>query len=169
MKRAVQLAVVVGWLLSCGQSAVPTQPIQFNHSLHMSVELADDSKLTCFDCHPGAERGSHAGLPALTTCLRCHMRPQGDPPSDQEREVRRLFAGGDPFHWTQVTRNPSHIYFSHGAHVTLAKMDCSECHGDVTQWTKPPTQPVAKLRSMAACMGCHRKNGVSNLCGTCHQ
>jgi c(7)-type cytochrome triheme protein len=155
-------------IAGCAETSAPDQPLPFDHSLHTSIEL-DSGKLACTDCHAGAEKATHAGLPALTTCMRCHMRPQGDPPSADERRVRQAFAEGGAFAWIQVTRNPGHVHFSHAAHVTVGHLECAECHGDVTQWTEPPSKPTAKLNSMRACMSCHRERGVSNDCGTCHQ
>jgi menaquinone reductase, multiheme cytochrome c subunit len=146
----------------------PPQPLPFDHSIHVQVRLAERA-LACTDCHPGAERGSHAGLPALAYCLRCHMRPQGDPPSQRERLVRVAAAAGGPFRWIQVTRNPGHVFFSHGAHVTRAGMACTDCHGDVAAWTEPPRHPELRLMSMQRCLGCHHARGAPITCATCHQ
>lgn len=148
--------------------AAPPQPIPFDHALHLQIEL-DTGSLVCADCHPGAVRGSRAGLPALSRCLRCHMRPQGDPPRPAESMVRAAAAQGAAFHWIQVTRNPGHVHFSHGAHVTLAGMTCADCHGDVARWTRPPTAPVAGLTDMGRCLACHRARGAPTDCGTCHR
>jgi c(7)-type cytochrome triheme protein len=168
MRARALLLAGVALAAGCRQRPAPPQPVQFDHSLHTALEL-ERGKLACVDCHAGAERGTHAGLPALSYCLRCHMRPQGDPPSTEEREVRLAIARGGPFGWIQVTRNPGHVHFSHGAHVTVGGLECAECHGDVTSWTEPPTTPDPDLTTMSACMSCHRERGVSNDCGTCHQ
>lgn len=166
MKVAVLALLVV---TGCrGRVAAPPQPIPFDHSLHLQIQLAS-GQLGCADCHPGAARGTHAGLPALATCLRCHMRPQGDPPSEREHLVRAAAAAGRPLRWIQVTRNPAHVHFSHGAHVTLAGMTCADCHGDVSGWARPPTVPVADLTDMDRCLACHRERGASTDCETCHQ
>ena len=169
MTRALVVALVALVALGCrAPRQAPPQPLPFSHALHLQVELAD-RKLTCTDCHAGAERGAHAGLPALPTCLRCHMRPQGDPPTEREGLVRAAAAAGGGFRWIQVTRNPGHVFFSHAAHVSVAKLACTLCHGDVAQWREPPRRPIAKLTSMRACMSCHRARGASNSCETCHQ
>lgn len=146
----------------------PPQPLPFNHALHATVRV-DGDPLACTACHAGAERAAHASLPALATCLGCHMRPQGDPPSAAEARVRAAAASGAPFHWIQVTRNPGHVYFSHRAHVGLAGMTCADCHGDVTEWRRPPTDPDPHLTSMDACLDCHRERGAPTDCATCHQ
>jgi menaquinone reductase, multiheme cytochrome c subunit len=162
--------LVIALAACSATSDVPEQPIAFDHALHLRLDL-DGRKLGCVDCHAGAERAEHAGLPALSSCLRCHIRPQlGDRGAANPREARvRELAVPGPFRWTQVTRNPGHVYASHRAHVGIAKLTCTECHGDVTTWTKPPTQPIAKLVRMNACIGCHRDRGAPTTCGTCHR
>ena len=168
MRRALVCVLV---LVACKRaSSIPEQPIAFNHALHLTLELAG-KRLGCVVCHAGAERAEHAGLPALRDCLRCHMRPQlgtSGKPNPREAEVRALAASG-PLRWTQITRNPGHVYASHRAHVGIAKIPCEECHGDVATWTSPPTEPIQKLRHMDACLSCHRQRGASTACGTCHR
>ncbi|MCA9678672.1 MAG: hypothetical protein H6709_17665 [Kofleriaceae bacterium] len=173
MRRAALLAVTALLagvvLVGCRRpSPPPPQPLPFDHSIHVRVEL-DQGTLQCTSCHPGAERGAHAGLPALAYCLRCHMRPQGDPPSPREHLVREAGARGGPFRWIQVTREPGHVYFSHAAHVSLAKLTCKDCHGDVTSWQAAPKAPNQRLLSMDRCLACHRARGAPTHCNTCHQ
>lgn len=158
-------------LVACSSRApLPEQPIAFDHAMHLALDL-DGRKIGCIDCHAGAERREHAGLPALRDCLRCHVRPQlGDRgvPNPREARVRELAVPG-PFRWVQVTKNPGHVYAPHRAHVGIAKLACAECHGDVSTWRAPPTEPAEHLTSMSACIECHRKHGASTTCGTCHR
>jgi len=169
MRRLILLGVFV--LGTCSRAPrIPDQPIAFNHALHLALDL-EGKRLRCVDCHAGAERAEHAGLPALRDCLRCHMRPQlgtSGLPNAREARVRALAVVG-PVQWIQITRNPGHVYASHRAHVGIAKIACEECHGDVTAWTSPPTEPIQKLRRMDACLSCHRERGASTYCGTCHR
>lgn len=141
------------------------QPLDFNHALHVGK-----AKIPCTDCHTGAEKAPHAGLPAISQCLLCHMKPQGDhkEPSEKEMEVRRLAAEGSALRWVQVTRNDGHVYFSHRAHVSVARLTCESCHGDVATWERPPARPDPKLTDMQVCMDCHRKNDAANGCRVCH-
>lgn len=148
----------------------PDQPIAFSHALHLTLDL-EGHKLRCIDCHPGAERSEHAGLPALRDCLRCHIRPQlGERglPNEREARVRQLAAAGT-VRWVQVTRNPGHVYAPHRAHVGIAKLPCEECHGDVAAWTAPPIEPVDRLVRMTECIACHRSHRASTWCGACHR
>ena len=139
------------------------QPIRFNHEKH----VLGKPKLSCLFCHPGVERETHAGLPPLSRCLSCHMKPQSDSPN--ERVVRALAASPEWPRFTQVTRNDGHVSFPHSAHVGVAKMQCSRCHGDVSHWTEPPSQPTAKLKSMTACLECHRTEDGPTRCTACHR
>lgn len=167
--RVALACLALAPLTACPEpAAAPPQPLPFDHALHLRVEV-DGRPLTCTDCHPGAERGTRAGLPPLSRCLSCHMRPQGDPPGEAERLVRIAAAEGAPLRWIQVTRNPGHVHFSHGHHVTLVGMACADCHGDVASWRESPRRPNPDLRSMSRCMACHRARGAPNHCGTCHQ
>lgn len=153
------------WILAvagCGSPEVPEQPLPFSHAVHVAKHA-----IGCVDCHAGAERGVEAGLPAIGGCLRCHVKPQGQSGGDQV--VRDRAAKGGPFRWVQVTRNPGHVYFSHRAHVSFAKLTCADCHGDVSTWAEPPRTPNTELMKMDACMGCHRKRRASNECQVCHR
>jgi len=167
MKRAL-VAIAIG---ACSAAHAPAQPIAFDHALHVQLEI-EGRKVRCTDCHAGAERAEHAGLPALRDCLRCHMRPQLGTQglaNPREARVRELAAAGSGVRWTQITRNPGHVYAPHRAHVGIAKLACAECHGDVATWTRPPTQPVQRLRRMSECIACHRARGAPTWCGTCHR
>ena len=169
--RVLSVLPAIALAAACGRPArIPDQPIAFNHALHLRLDL-DGHQLGCVDCHAGAERGEHAGLPALRDCLRCHVRPQlGERgvPNEREAQVRRLAAAG-PVRWVQITRNPGHVYAPHRAHVGIARLPCDECHGDVRAWTAPPTEPVQRLLHMTECIACHRSHGASTRCGACHR
>jgi hypothetical protein len=138
------------------------QPIQFSHKAH----LTGDNRLECTDCHFGAAREARAGLPSLETCLECHMKPQGKRVSEQA--VRELAAKGGAVKWTLLTRNAGHVYFSHRMHVTVARMPCDTCHGDMSELSKPPTSVDQRLLSMSSCMDCHRQHNANLGCRACH-
>lgn len=165
LRRMVSF-VAIGAQGACTEPHPATgQPIRFDHQRHMDPAKG---KAVCTDRHAGAEREVHEGLPSLQSCLLCHMKPQGDPPSDREHLVRKL-ANEPGVRFVQVTRNKGHVYFSHRAHVAITKIGCTECHGDVTQWTDAPDRPEVRLTSMNACMQCHRKRDASSSCSVCHR
>jgi hypothetical protein len=155
---------ILALLVACGADPAPVQPIAFNHALH-----AGKQQIACTTCHAGAETAAHASLPPLSRCLACHMKPQGAQPNPREQHVRELAAQRVPVRWTQVTRNAGHVHFSHAAHVSLVKLPCADCHGDVTRWVAPPVEPDPALTSMGACLACHRERHAPTDCDTCHQ
>jgi len=162
--HAVAIVAVAVALAACDRAVPTPQPIAFSHKIHVG-----DKHVPCTDCHPGAERGVRAGLPGLSRCLACHMKPQSDPPNPREQQVRELAAARTVIKWWQVTRNSGHVYFSHRAHVGIARMPCADCHGDVARWDRPPTERNEELVSMQSCLACHREQGASTDCDTCHQ
>lgn len=152
---------VVAWLLAI-KAAAPAivQPIAFNHQKHLTAGVA------CDTCHQYAERYAVAGFPATEVCLACHAAPLTDSP--EEEKVRAYGERGEEIPWAQVHALPDHSFFSHRRHVTLGKLDCAVCHGDMAQQTMPVTRPVVAL-TMDWCMGCHERRKVTNDCNTCHK
>lgn len=159
-------AAAASGLFGCSRHEEPVaQPIPFSHAKHISGK--DSPKLACTECHTGAETRASAGLPSLDRCLQCHMKPQSK--SEREAVVREIAARGGPFEWKPVTRNAAHVYVSHRAHVSIGKMQCATCHGDVASWDAPPTSPNRKLMSMDRCLECHRERGAPTACAACHR
>jgi len=148
------LAIVIG------ASRTVHQPIAFNHSKHV------ESGAACTDCHTGAQTQANATLPTLATCLGCHETQLSQNP--EEAKVRAIAASGQELRWTQLTRVPAHVYFSHRRHVQIAQLDCAECHGPVAKSTAPP---VAAFRpaTMDNCLACHARRSVKTDCNDCHR
>tara|TARA_Y100000590_G_scaffold72872_3_gene80129 strand:- start:1102 stop:1434 length:333 start_codon:yes stop_codon:yes gene_type:complete len=81
-----------------------------------------------------------------------------------------------PIEWKQIHRLPEHAKFRHNRHVQ-ADIECQTCHGPVEEIEKlylvpdtnagPSLLPTKKLE-MGWCINCHRENGVSQDCLTCH-
>ena len=53
----------------------PVQPINFSHKLH-----AGQMKIDCQYCHTGVEKSRHAMVPAVSTCMNCHIIARKDRP-----------------------------------------------------------------------------------------
>ena len=151
------LGWLLGWLLP---SNSPSQPIQFNHSVHLR------NGMTCVDCHAGARDQEHATLPTLEICLACHE--QALTTSSEEEKLRALSQAGEQLFWQRITRVPLHVYFSHRRHVTVADMVCAECHGQMEALTEPPRRPFRPM-NMKACQECHERMKARNDCNDCHR
>jgi len=146
-----------GWALS---SSPPPQPLRFNHAAHIT------SGLTCVDCHAGARDAVRATLPTIDTCLMCHGEPMTDNP--EEEKIRTAAAAGQELSWTQFSRVPPHVYFSHRRHVILGGLECIECHGPMDTLTEPPRRPFRPI-TMDSCLSCHQRRKLRNDCNDCHR
>ncbi|CAA6798594.1 MAG: Molybdopterin oxidoreductase subunit, predicted; chaperone protein HtpG [uncultured Aureispira sp.] len=62
-----------------------------------------------------------------------------------------------PIEWVRVHNLPDHVYFNHAQHVTVGKVKCETCHGEVAE------MDVVKQHSplsMGWCINCHRQTEV---------
>lgn len=150
---------------SCARSsaseAIVAQPIAFDHARHAKENLA------CEDCHAEVSKGPYATFPSLQKCLLCHKEAQGTHPD--EPKLRELAGKNEEVAWITVNRLPGHVYFSHAAHVRFAKLECAQCHGDMSQSTAPPARSQVEHLTMERCMECHTERGASNDCLACHK
>ena len=143
-----------------GRQEPAPQPIRYNHAKHLAAGL------TCTDCHTGAQSEEHATLPALAVCIGCHAAPLTKSP--EEAKLRALADAGGELNWTQVTRVPPHVYFSHRRHTAIAGISCAACHGPMEQVTAPPERPFRNW-VMQTCLDCHRQKGAGTDCNDCHR
>lgn len=164
--RTVLLAAVVGTGLSFLVAGLtvdprlpgdnsgyqPAQPIAYSHRVH-----AGENKMDCQFCHTAAEKGRHAGIPPLSTCLKCHEkivnRPNSKEPSPEIAKLAKAFKEGQPVAWNRIHRMPSFVFFDHSRHVN-AGVTCQTCHGEVQTM-----DAVVQARSftMGDCLNCHRE------------
>lgn len=135
----------------------PKQPVAFSHKLH-----AGTRKIPCLYCHSNAERSRHATVPAMNVCMNCHTVARTDRPDIQK--ITALYNENKPVEWVRVHRVPDYVYFSHRWHVAKG-IACQHCHGQVQNMER--IQQVATLK-MGFCISCHRQNGASQECNTCH-
>ena len=136
------------------------QPIDFPHKIH-----TDDIGVDCYTCHTGAKTGPRAGIPSVNMCISCH-EDIGDANDSRIQAVRATFKKGEDIPWQRVYgfQAEYHVRFNHAPHIR-ANVDCSMCHGDLTQMTV--AQRVVD-HTMGFCIDCHKQKGASNDCLTCH-
>jgi len=139
----------------------PTQPIPYDHNLHVN-QLGMD----CRYCHSFTEHSSHANVPTANTCWNCHQHVQKGSPKlaalrdamavDENHLPKKDVAGnpveGKPIQWVRVHKSPDYVYFNHSAHLNRG-ISCQSCHGDVHKMEKVYQ---AKSHSMGWCLECHR-------------
>jgi hypothetical protein len=163
------IAALAALLLSLGAALVffdipypagfgPRQPIPFSHRVHVHTK-----RISCLMCHSEVTRSSRAGIPPLQTCLLCHQRIiRSYPYIAQLREHYRL---NRPVIWERVNWVSEFAYFNHSVHIQRG-FDCGQCHGDVSLMDRVVT---AHKFEMGFCIKCHRKNGATHDCFTCHR
>ncbi|HPA14929.1 MAG TPA: cytochrome c3 family protein [Desulfobacterales bacterium] len=118
--------LIIGWIVFPGLLySKKKQPIDFNHALHN--ELVSDG---CESCHYFREDGSFSGAPKLAQCIDCHEEVQGEDP-EEAKFVEEYVAKEQEVPWLIYSRQPDCVYFSHAAHVKMAEMECSVCHGPI--------------------------------------
>lgn len=128
-----------------GQYAPVSQPLPFDHRLHVARFNID-----CRYCHAAVERSATAGMPSSATCVPCHSTAWIN--SSLLAPVRTSLATGQPLRWNRVTTLPGFVYFNHAIHVRKG-VGCETCHGRVDQMAT--VYQVAPL-TMNWCVSCHR-------------
>lgn len=150
----------------------PLQPIPFSHKHH-----AGDFEIECLYCHSGTDRARYAGVPSVELCMGCHSAfPAEYDELEGIKILKEHWKEKKPIEWKQIHRLPEHAKFRHNRHVQ-ADIECQTCHGPVEEIEKlylvpdtnagPSLVPTKKLE-MGWCINCHRENGVSQDCLTCH-
>lgn len=124
----------------------PVQPIYFSHRVHAGVK-----QINCRFCHSYVERSQNAGLPSVQKCFYCHNWII--PLHPQIQVEKRHLETNTPVPWKRVFYLPDFVFFQHRPHILWAKLDCSNCHGDVK--TQDRLQRVDF--QMGFCIACHKK------------
>jgi hypothetical protein len=159
---SIILAILCVFILTgCSESVNHVQPILYNHKKHV-----EDAGLTCFDCHTRVLTHEKASIPNIEICKGCHEQPMTE--SKEEKKLVGYIQKNQPIPWIQVHRVPDYAYFSHRRHVSIGKVACLSCHGDVANMTLPFSRPYLPIK-MAFCIDCHAKNHVNTDCATCHR
>lgn len=141
------------------QGYQPEQPIPFSHELHVGQQ-----KMQCQYCHNQVERSAHANIPALSTCMNCHLVVKTDSPHIQK--LRDAYDNNKSIEWVKVHMLPDHVKFNHAAHTSKG-VSCQTCHGEIE---KMPVVFQHSTLSMGWCVNCHRQpeNKAPLNCSTCH-
>lgn len=151
------LALVTG----CGSPGGGDQPLAFNHALH-----TQDQSIACIECHRGVQTGETAGFPEIKLCAECHSEPSTK--SADEKVLLAAIAKKEELPWRRIYRVPVHVRYPHARHVTVGKIPCEKCHGEIAKSKKPPTRALNKL-SMDFCLDCHAERKATADCLACHK
>jgi len=141
-----------GWAYhgaSSSQGFSPVQPIRFPHPLHVKA-----LKMNCVYCHYGAAKSPDPGMPAVGTCMGCHLYAQTTKP-----EIKKLTAywnAKQPIPWIRIHKVPEYVHFPHMRHVN-AGVTCQTCHGQIQEMYQ--VYQYSSL-NMGWCINCH-VNGYS--------
>lgn len=160
---AVFAVAAVAVIHSSRPAPYVAQPLPFPHAEHVALNVR------CVSCHAGALDGPEARIPSTDICALCHRTDRDFPATPPELAV--FIASGREIPWQQVHKLPRHVYFSHRRHVALGEIECSTCHGNL----ESAVEPVSRARfpggfdGMMRCVDCHRQQGVSTDCLSCHR
>lgn len=120
----VVASLIIGWAVFPKLLySKKNQPIDFNHKLHLG-EVEEG----CQSCHFLREDGSFSGIPKLASCMECHEEVQGEDPNEK-KFVEEYVQKEREVDWLVYARQPDNVFFSHAAHIKMAKIECSVCHG----------------------------------------
>jgi hypothetical protein len=165
----------------------PEQPIPFSHITHVK-----ENQIDCQFCHWSVAKSSYAAIPEVENCMGCHNYIPGR--TDEQKEgINKLKGYWDnsgipyktnekgetvnfegekitktgesaPIPWEKVHASPNYLKFNHKRHVA-AGVSCHSCHGQI-----PEMEVVERVSSfkMGWCLDCHRQQGASIDCATCH-
>ncbi|MBU3027853.1 c-type cytochrome [Zobellia galactanivorans] len=167
-----------GWMMQVGvdQGYAPVQPIHYSHRIH-----AGDNKIECKYCHSSARVSKTSGIPSLNICMNCHKsiyqvadetleegkREYG---IDYNKEIKKLYAAvgwdeenqkytgeSQPVKWVRIHNLPDFAYFNHSQHVSVAGIECQQCHGPVEEMeVMYQYSPL----TMGWCVNCHRETDI---------
>jgi hypothetical protein len=139
----------------------PKQPIDFPHNIHNPDEIG----IECQECHTGVRTSARAGIPSVNYCMFCHetLGNEADPRIQMLRDYAKR---GEDMRWERVYGflEESHVRFNHASHIR-AGVDCATCHGDLASMTV--AERVVE-HTMGFCLDCHKQQGASTDCLTCH-
>jgi len=165
-----------GYLMQVGidQGYEPIQPIHYSHRIH-----SGENQIECKYCHSSARVSKHSGIPSLNVCMNCHKQiaevseetaTEDYSKEFYDNEIQKLYAatGWDeatqsytgetkPVKWVRIHNLPDFAYFNHAQHVSVAGIECQECHGPVEEMEiMYQHSPL----TMGWCINCHRETNI---------
>jgi hypothetical protein len=159
---------------SSAQGRAPVQPINFPHPAHVG-KLG----MNCLYCHFAANKSPDPGLPAVSTCMGCHLivgpnRPDSAHPGQFRKSAGITALVGywgkkEAIPWIRIHKVPDYVNFPHMNHVN-AGVNCQTCHGPVQNM--PRVYQYSSL-NMGWSINCHLGNvrpewRARYACSTCH-
>jgi cytochrome c2 len=165
-----------GYLMQVGvdQGYEPIQPIHYSHKIH-----AGENQIECKYCHSSARVSKHSGIPSLNVCMNCHKQiaEVSEETATEEyskefydNEIQKLYeaTGWDeatqsytgetkPVKWVRIHNLPDFAYFNHSQHVSVAGIECQECHGPVEEME---IMYQHSSLTMGWCINCHRETNI---------
>jgi len=136
------------------QNYAADQPIKFSHLIHVK-----ENNIDCLFCHNSPEFSRESGIPTTNVCMICHNKIKTGALTGQF-EIKKIvesFEKNKPIEWVKIHNLPDHVFFSHAQHVSVGKIECRTCHGDIEEMNV--TRQYATL-SMGWCVQCHRETKV---------
>jgi len=136
-------------------------PVPFSHYVHTTKH-----KIKCVNCHRGVETQEKAGIPNIDYCSMCHSTLM-NPNSKREKIIYDLVQKNQPIQWKVHYYLPDYVLFSHRRHVKLGKLECTDCHVDMTKQDSPNLKGFSQIM-MPLCFNCHQEKDITTDCGNCH-
>ena len=157
--------LVVGLARSyAGRTAVATQPIAFNHKLHLTKADLDCTTV----CHSAAPSEVFAGLPSKDVCFQCHDPDEDTPEKPELMRLAGFVEVDGDIPWQRAAITAHDVFFSHRRHVTSGQIACERCHPDVAESSQPSGR-IANVLTMESCLDCHEHDGADVDCLACHR
>ena len=132
---------------SSSQNNQPRQPIDFPHPLHAAGQM----NMNCLYCHNTANKSPDPGMPAVSTCMGCHLLVRADRPEVKKLQTYYAMGRGKPVPWVRIHKLPEYVRFPHMRHVN-AGVTCQTCHGEIQKMER--VYQFSSL-NMGWCVKCH--------------
>ena len=148
---AVVLSAYSGASSSQGNS--PDQPVRFPHPKHAGAVANGGLGMNCLYCHNTANKSQDVGMPAVNTCMGCHVAVRGstDRAKTEIGKLVKYATDQKPVPWVRIHKVPEYVHFPHVRHVN-AGVTCQTCHGQVQ---KMDVVYQAASLNMGWCVNCH--------------